>query len=166
MLNDADIFTGILQDYVPARMRDTSRRSSTSSEVPLFVAPMTRTPTRSRVGRSHAHADLSGLRIGARGLRSSWATSREIRPCRALCFPMDLVFVIIRPVARGPRNGRSHSNWLSFAVGVSAVVIFCLTWGFSGCTVIEPPPDFTHPTDCRRCDFQAISKAISGRCCR
>jgi len=107
-------------------------------------------PTRSRgwVGR-HAHAGFERpLRIGARGLRSSWASpSREnFVPAVQPSLPMDLSLRHHSPRRPGgPRNGRSLSNWRALRWGVSAVVIFCLTVGFAGCTVIEPTAG-TSPT--------------------
>jgi len=50
------------------------------------------------------------------------------------------------------------SNWRAFAGGVSAVVILCLTGGFAGCTVIEPPPDFSHHPSAADVTFEEISK--------
>ena len=50
------------------------------------------------------------------------------------------------------------SNWRAFAGGVSAVVILCLTGGFAGCTVIEPPPDFSHHPSAADVTFDEISK--------
>jgi uncharacterized protein (DUF885 family) len=54
------------------------------------------------------------------------------------------------------------SNWRAFAVGVSAVVISCLTVGFAGCTVIEPPPDFSHHPSAADVTFDEISSRYLG----
>jgi len=63
---------------------------------------------------------------------------------------------MIRPVARGLKMFLV-SNWRAFGLGLSAVVIFFVT-GFAGCTVIEPPPDFTHPPSAADVTFDEISK--------
>jgi len=63
------------------------------------------------------------------------------------CFAsIDPALVIIRRVVRGPlKMFAVTSNWRALALGGSAVVIFVVAAGFTGCTVIQPPPDFTHP---------------------
>src|ERR1700737_328977 len=50
------------------------------------------------------------------------------------------------------------SHWRAFALGVSAALIVCFAVGLAGCTVIEPPPDFTHPPSAADVTFDAISK--------
>ncbi|MFL6601254.1 MAG: DUF885 domain-containing protein [Steroidobacteraceae bacterium] len=54
------------------------------------------------------------------------------------------------------------SNWRAFVAGVSAVVIVCLTVGFGGCTVIEPPPDFSHHPSAADVTFDQISNRYLG----
>jgi len=54
------------------------------------------------------------------------------------------------------------SNWRALALGVSAAVIFVATVGFAGCTVIQPPPDFTRPPSAADVTFDAISKRYLG----
>ena len=46
------------------------------------------------------------------------------------------------------------SNWRAFALGLLAVVIV----GFAGCTVIQPPPDFTRPPSAADVTFEEIAK--------
>src|SRR5882724_1583022 len=46
------------------------------------------------------------------------------------------------------------SNWRAFALGVLSVVIV----GFTGCTVIQPPPDFTNPPSAADVTFEEIAK--------
>lgn len=50
------------------------------------------------------------------------------------------------------------SNWCALARGLSATVIFFVTVGLAGCTVIQPPPDFTHPPSAADVSFDEISK--------
>jgi uncharacterized protein (DUF885 family) len=46
------------------------------------------------------------------------------------------------------------SNWRAFALGLLSVVIV----GFAGCTVIQPPPDFTNPPSASDVTFDEIAK--------
>jgi uncharacterized protein (DUF885 family) len=46
------------------------------------------------------------------------------------------------------------SNWRAFALGVLSVVIV----GFAGCTVIQPPPDFTNPPSAADVTFDEIAR--------
>jgi uncharacterized protein (DUF885 family) len=46
------------------------------------------------------------------------------------------------------------SNWRAFALGVLTVLIV----GFAGCTVIQPPPDFTNPPSAADVTFDEIAK--------
>ena len=46
------------------------------------------------------------------------------------------------------------SNWRALALGVLTVLIV----GFAGCTVIEPPPDFTNPPSAADVTFDEIAK--------
>jgi uncharacterized protein (DUF885 family) len=46
------------------------------------------------------------------------------------------------------------SNWRAFALGVLSVVIV----GFTGCTVIQPPPDFTNPPSAADVTFEEIAR--------
>jgi len=46
------------------------------------------------------------------------------------------------------------SNWRAFALGVLSVVIV----GFAGCTVIQPPPDFSNPPSAADVTFEGIAK--------
>ncbi len=54
------------------------------------------------------------------------------------------------------------SNWRALALGVSAVVIFAATVGFAGCTVIQPPPDFTRPPSAADVTFDEIARRYLG----
>jgi uncharacterized protein (DUF885 family) len=54
------------------------------------------------------------------------------------------------------------NNWRALALGLSATVIFLVT-GFAGCTVVAPPPDFTHhPPSAADVTFDQISKRYLG----
>jgi uncharacterized protein (DUF885 family) len=50
------------------------------------------------------------------------------------------------------------SNWRAFALGLSSVAVLTLTVGFAGCTVIQPPPDFTNPPGAADVTFDEIAK--------
>ncbi|MDB6108191.1 MAG: hypothetical protein JWO52_8190, partial [Gammaproteobacteria bacterium] len=53
------------------------------------------------------------------------------------------------------------SNWRAFALGLTAVVILFVA-DLAGCTVIEPPPDFTHAPSAADVTFDRISKRYLG----
>src|SRR5579871_3996211 len=46
------------------------------------------------------------------------------------------------------------SNWRAFALAATAAFIV----GFAGCTVIQPPPDFSNPPSAADVTFEEISK--------
>jgi uncharacterized protein (DUF885 family) len=49
------------------------------------------------------------------------------------------------------------SNWRAFALGVSSVAVLALTVGFAGCTVMQPPPQFTNPPSAADVTFDEIA---------
>src|SRR5258707_2444457 len=53
------------------------------------------------------------------------------------------------------------ANWRALARGLSAAAIFFVT-GLAGCTVMEPPPDFTHAPSAADVTFDKISQRYLG----
>jgi len=53
------------------------------------------------------------------------------------------------------------SNWRALALGVAAVAVLAVT-AFAGCTVVQPPPDFTNPPSPADVTFEEIGKRYLG----
>jgi uncharacterized protein (DUF885 family) len=52
-------------------------------------------------------------------------------------------------------------NWHALALGFSAVILLAVA-AFAGCTVVQPPPDFTNPPSAADVTFEAIAKRYLG----
>src|SRR3977135_3372921 len=103
----------------------------------------------------------SASRRKSERLRPSGGFSRNpppsTPPVHCASLPMEPGLRHHSPLAGGLEMVVVISNWRAFALGVSSVAVLALTVGFAGCTVIQPPPDFTNPPSAADVTFDEIA---------